>query len=56
MKNKYYKVTGPGWNLDRPGPFQPPSTPRRFHPHYDLFFRQTCHADRSGSFPIMGGL
>ena len=28
----------PGWGLDRPNPFQPPSAPHNFPPYYDFFF------------------
>eukprot|EP00978_Attheya_sp_CCMP212_P049092 scaffold615194_cov1431-Attheya_sp.AAC.1 len=28
----------PGWGLDRPNPFQPPSDTHKFPPYYDFFF------------------
>lgn len=47
-------LVDPGWGLDRPNPFQPPSSQHRFPPYYDLFLpRRTCYADHTGSFPIM---
>lgn len=40
----------PGWGLDHPNSFQPPSGRHRFPPYYDLFLpRRTCLADRPGS-------
>ena len=47
----------PGWGLDRPNPFQPPTSEHRYPPYYDLFFpRRTCPADRLGSSQIMAGV
>jgi hypothetical protein len=39
----------PGWGLDRPNPFQPPTAEHRYPLYYDLFFpRRTCSADLPG--------
>ena len=47
----------PGWGLDRPNPFQPPTAEHRYPPYYDLFFpRRTCYADRPGGSQIMAGV
>jgi hypothetical protein len=47
-------VPNPGWGLDRPNPFQPPSAPHKFPPYYDFLFpRRTCYADRPGGSQIM---
>lgn len=45
----------PGWGLERPNPFQPPTTPQHsYPPGYDLFFpRRTCYADRPGGSSMM---
>lgn len=44
----------PGWGLNCPNPFQPPTAEHRYTPHYDLFFlRRTCAADRPGGSQIM---
>jgi hypothetical protein len=40
----------PGWGLDRPNPFQPPTAEHRYPPVYDLFFpRRTPDCPRPGS-------
>jgi len=40
----------PGWGLDRPNPFQPPTAEHRYPPAYDLFFpRRTPSCPRPGS-------
>ena len=40
----------PGWVLDRPNPFQPPTVEHRYPPAYDLFFPQrTPGCPRPGS-------
>ncbi len=40
----------PGWGLDRPNPFQPPTAEHRYPPAYDLFFpRRTPGCPRPGS-------
>jgi hypothetical protein len=47
----------PGWGLDRPNPFQPPTAEHRYPPYYDLFFpRRTCPADRPRGSLIMAEL
>jgi len=47
----------PGWGLDRPNPFQPPTAEHRYPPYYDLFFpRRTCYADRPSGSQIMAGV
>ena len=44
----------PGWGLDRPNPFQPPTAEHRYPPAYDLLFpRRTCYADRPGGSVMM---
>ena len=44
----------PGWGLDRPNPFQPPTAEHRYTPAYDLLFpRRTCYADRPGGSVMM---
>lgn len=41
----------PGWGLDRPNRFQPPTAENRSLPYYDLFLpRRKCYANRSGGF------
>ena len=43
-------VPNPGWGLDRPNPFQPPTADHRYPPAYDLFFpRRTPSCPRPGS-------
>lgn len=44
-------LNDPGWGLDRPNPFQPPSGQHRFLPSYNLFLPR--RTDRSGLFQIM---
>lgn len=47
----------PGWGLDRPNPFQPPTAEHRYPPYYDLFLpRRTCYANRPGGSQIMSGV
>ena len=47
-------VPNPGWGLDRPNPFQPPTSKQRYPPFYDFLFpRRTCYADRPGGSQIM---
>ena len=47
----------PGWGLDRPNPFQPPTAEHRYPPYYDLFLpKRTCYADRPGGSQIMAGV
>ena len=47
----------PGWGLDRPNPFQPPTAEQRYPPFYDvLFSKRTCYADRPGGSQIMAGV
>jgi len=47
----------PGWGLDRPNPFQPPTAEHRYPPYYDLFLpRRTCSADHPGGSQIMSGV
>ena len=47
----------PGWGLDRPNPFQPPTSEHRYPPFYDLVFpRRTCYGDRPGGSQIMAGV
>jgi hypothetical protein len=47
----------PGWGLDRPNPFQPPTAEHRYPPYYDLFLpKGTCYADRPGGSQIMAGV
>ena len=44
----------PGWGLDRPNPFQPPTAEHRYPPAYNLLFpRRTCYADRPGGSLMM---
>ena len=44
----------PGWGLDKPNPFQPPTAEHRYPPYYNLFFpRKTCYLDRPGGSHIM---
>lgn len=44
----------PGWGLDRPNPFQPPTAEHRYPPAYDLLFpRRTCYADHTGGCFLM---
>ena len=46
----------PGWGLDRPNPFQPPTAEHRYPPYYDLFLpRRTSYANRPGGSQIMSG-
>jgi hypothetical protein len=47
----------PGWGLNRPNPFQPPTTEHKYPLYYDLLLpRRTCYADRPGGFQIMAGV
>jgi hypothetical protein len=47
----------PGWGLDKPNPFQPPTVEHRYPPYYDLFLpRRTCYADRPCGSLIMAGV
>ena len=47
----------PGWGLDRPNPFQPPTAEHRYPPYYDLFLpRGTSYANRPGGSQIMSGV
>jgi hypothetical protein len=47
----------PGWGLNRPNPFQPPTTEHKYPLDYDLFLpRRTCYADRPGGSQIMAGV
>jgi hypothetical protein len=44
----------PGWGLNRPNPFQPPTTEHKYPLDYDLFLtRRTCYADRPSGSQIM---
>ena len=43
----------PGWGLDRPNPFQPPTAEHRYPPYYDLFLpKGTCYTDRPGGLRL----
>ena len=43
----------PGWGLNRPNPFQPPTAEHRYPPYYDLFFpKGTCYGDRPGGLRL----
>ena len=47
-------ILNPGWGLDRPNPFQPPTAKHIYPPAYDLLFpRRTCYADRPGGSLMM---
>jgi hypothetical protein len=47
----------PGWGLNRPNPFQPPTTEHKYPLYYDLFLpRRTCYADRPSGSQIMAGV
>jgi hypothetical protein len=44
----------PGWRLNRPNLFQPPTAEHKYYPYYDLFLpRRTCYANRPGGSQIM---
>lgn len=47
----------PGWGLDRPNPFQPPTAEQRYPPYYDLLLpRGTSYANRPGGSQILSGV
>ena len=47
----------PGWGLDRPNRFQPPTAQLRYPPINDLLFpRRTCYADRPGGSLMISGV